>query len=76
VQRIDIVDHTDASSCAGGAKLDVTVVSDAFAGRMLLQRHRMVNECLQELLASSGGAEPPKIHALTLKTLTPSQVQQ
>jgi stress-induced morphogen len=63
---IDIVD-LEQGSCQG-AKLHVTIVSDAaFAGKPLLQRHRLVNECLAALLADG------TIHALQLKTYTQSQ---
>ena len=41
----------------------VVVVSDQFEGKMLIMRHRIVNEILKEELA--GG-----IHALALQTLT------
>ena len=59
-----------------GARVDVTgpdgvhfeavVVSEAFAGKLPLARHRMVYATLGELM---GGA----IHALSLKTLTPEE---
>ena len=51
--------------CDGGAKLEVLVVSDAFDKLPPLKRHRMVNDCLKELM--------PQIHALSLKTYTPEQ---
>ncbi|MBL0012038.1 MAG: BolA/IbaG family iron-sulfur metabolism protein [Nitrosomonas sp.] len=41
----------------------VTVVSDEFSGKMLLARHRMVNNILADELANS-------IHALVLHTMT------
>ena len=44
----------------------VTVVSDEFADKRLIARHRMVNKTLAEELA--GG-----IHALALHTLTPDE---
>merc|ERR1712157_485907 len=37
------------------------VVSDAFEGKKLLERHRMVNDLLQEGLRETGG-----VHALSL----------
>ncbi|CAG9297298.1 BolA family protein [Celerinatantimonas diazotrophica] len=47
----------------------VTLVSEAFAGQKLIARHRLVNECLNELL------EGP-IHALALHTYTPEEWQK
>lgn len=49
-----------------GVHFEATVVSEAFAGKALLARHRMVYATLGELM---GGA----IHALSLKTLTPEE---
>ena len=44
----------------------VTVVSEKFEGRMLVNRHRMVNEVLAEELNG-------KIHALAMHTMTPDE---
>ena len=49
-----------------GVHFEATVISDAFAGKLPLARHRMVYATLGELM---GGA----IHALQLKTLTPNE---
>ena len=49
-----------------GVHFEATVVCEAFAGRLPLARHRMVYATLGELM---GGA----IHALALKTVTPSE---
>ncbi len=56
--------------CEGGAKVEVTVVSDAFEGKPLLKRHRAVNELFAEELASN------EIHALTVKAWTPAQYEE
>lgn len=45
----------------------VTIVSDAFKDQMLIKRHRMVNNTLQQ--------EMQQIHALALHTLTPEEWQ-
>ena len=58
--------HAGASS--GGGHYRLLVVADAFAGRPLLARHRLVYEALGELV---GGA----IHALSMRTLTPEEWQ-
>jgi acid stress-induced BolA-like protein IbaG/YrbA len=57
-----------------GAKVDVTgdgrhfeamVVSEAFEGKTLIQRHRMVMEAVKSEIASD------ELHALSIKTQTP-----
>ncbi len=44
----------------------VVIVSDAFNGKMLVARHRLVNKALEEELAGP-------IHALALHTMTPEE---
>ena len=46
----------------------ILMVSSEFEGKSLLQRHRAVQNVLKELLYS-------RIHALSLKTLTPQEHQ-
>lgn len=43
----------------------VVAVSDAFQGKMLIARHRMINEALKD--------ELKQIHALALHTMTPDE---
>ena len=50
----------------GGDHFEVTVVSRSFAGRSLLERHRLVHAALEEEMKGA-------IHALALKTYTPEQ---
>ncbi|KAI7814254.1 bolA-like protein 2 [Triplophysa rosa] len=57
------VEDTSPNRCAASFK--VLVVSPQFEGKPLLQRHRMVNNCLAE--------ELKEIHAFEQKTLTPEQ---
>ncbi|MET7141709.1 BolA/IbaG family iron-sulfur metabolism protein [Xanthomonas sp. PPL139] len=52
-----------------GVHFEATVVSDTFAGKLPLARHRMVYATLGDLM---GGA----IHALALNTLTPEQAER
>ena len=49
-----------------GDHFEATVVSDAFAGKLPLARHRLVYATLGERM---GG----EIHALALRTLTPEE---
>ena len=55
-----------AGAAAGGGHFDVVVVSAAFAGKPLLDRHRMVNDALREMIGR-------EIHALGLRTLAPGE---
>ncbi len=49
----------------GGDHLEVTVVSEAFAGRSLVQQHQLVYKAVNSAMSSEA------IHALALKTYTP-----
>jgi acid stress-induced BolA-like protein IbaG/YrbA len=49
-----------------GVHFEATVVSEAFAGKLPLARHRMVYATLGEKM---GG----EIHALQLRTVTPAE---
>jgi acid stress-induced BolA-like protein IbaG/YrbA len=50
----------------GGDHLEATVISSAFEGKTRVKQHQMVYGALQEAMASEA------IHALALKTYTPS----
>lgn len=50
----------------GESHFRVTVVSDRFAGRGRVERHRMVNAVLAEELKD-------RVHALALRTLAPDE---
>ena len=53
--------HIDVANPAGdGEHIEVRVASPAFAGRGLVEQHRMVYAALGELM--------PRIHALQLRT--------
>ena len=64
-EHLEVNDIT-AEKC--DTSFNVIIVSEKFTGKPLLQRHRMVNSCLEEELKS--------IHAFTMKTLTPEQWQK
>ena len=51
---------------SGESHFSVLVVSDRFAGKSRVERHRMVNEVLAEELSG-------KIHALAISALTPEE---
>ncbi len=48
--------------------LEITVASDAFKGKMLLQQHRMIMDILKEALAGP-------VHAVKLNTMTLDKYQ-
>jgi len=50
-------------STGGGDHFDVEVIAEAFAGKALVDQHRMVYTALADLM--------PRIHALALRTRTP-----
>jgi BolA protein len=50
----------------GKGHFDVTVVSDAFAGKNRVQRHRLIYDALRDLLESD-------IHAVRINAYTPSE---
>jgi BolA protein len=64
----EVVNESHMHSVPPGSEshFKVTVVTEAFEGRRLLERHRAVNEALADEL--HGG-----VHALALHTLTPEE---
>jgi BolA protein len=69
--RLEILDDSarhagHAGAAAGGGHFNVMIVAAAFEGKPLLDRHRMVNEALRDMIGR-------EIHALGLKTLAPSE---
>lgn len=70
-QRLEISDDSHlhvghAGAQSGRGHFSVTVVADAFAGKTLLERHRMVYDALSEVLETD-------IHALSIKAYTPDE---
>jgi BolA protein len=65
---LDIINETYRHNVPADAEshFKVIAVSNLFEGKMLIARHRMINEALSEELA--GG-----IHALSLHTMTPAE---
>ena len=65
--RDDSAKHAGhAGAASGGGHFEVVIVSAAFEGKSLLDRHRMVNEALRDLIGR-------EIHALGVKTPAPSE---
>ncbi len=59
--RVEVRDYT-----GGGDHFEAVVVSESFEGKSLVERHQAVYHAL-------GDAMRARVHALTLKTLTPAQ---
>jgi acid stress-induced BolA-like protein IbaG/YrbA len=59
--RVEVRDYT-----GGGDHFEAVVVSESFEGKTLVERHQAVYNAL-------GDAMRARVHALTLKTLTPAQ---
>lgn len=62
--QVEVKDFT-----GGGDHFEALVVSPEFEGRSLVERHQIVYRAL-------GDAMRAQVHALSLKTLTPSQYQE
>ncbi|WP_050466680.1 BolA family protein [Herbaspirillum chlorophenolicum] len=52
-----------------GQHFNAVIVSDAFSGKRLIQRHQLV-------YAALGDRMREEIHALSMKTLTPEEFQK
>lgn len=52
-----------------GQHFEAIVISEAFVGKRLLQRHQQVYACLGEKMGN-------EIHALRLSTLTPEEAEK
>jgi acid stress-induced BolA-like protein IbaG/YrbA len=61
--HVEVRDYT-----GGGDHFEALVVSDLFEGKGLVERHQLVYKALSEAMRV-------KVHALTLKALTPAQHQ-
>lgn len=59
--------HAGAQS--GGGHYHVTLVSDAFDGKSLVQRHQLIYQALGDMMKQD-------IHALGINALTPSEHSQ
>jgi BolA protein len=70
--RLEIVDDSARHEGHAGARpggethFRVEIVSDAFAGKTRVDRHRLVNAALADELAG-------RVHALQVKALTPDE---
>ncbi len=58
--------HRGVVESGGGGHFDVYVVSEAFVGRPVVARHRLLYAALADLM-------PHRIHALSIRALTPAE---
>lgn len=70
---LDIVDdsHHHAGhpgAAAGGGHFSVSIVSEQFRDKSMIERHRMVYQAVSELM-------PAEIHALSIKASSPDENQ-
>jgi stress-induced morphogen len=63
IEGVEYVKATDESGGCG-AKFVVLIIASAFEGKPVVMQHRLCHKALEEEMRS--------IHALTLKTVTPS----
>jgi BolA family transcriptional regulator, general stress-responsive regulator len=71
-EALEVQDDSAAHAGHAGARsgkghFNVLIVAEAFAGKPLLERHRMVYEALGELMHTD-------IHALSVKALAPDEL--
>lgn len=72
-QALEVVDDSAAHAGhrgareSGGGHFNVVIVSEAFVGKSLLQRHRLVYDAVQDMM-------PQEIHALSIKALSPDEL--
>lgn len=71
-QRLDVINESElhaghrGSPGTGESHFRILIVSSAFVGKSRVERHRMVNEILQDEIG-------PRIHALALSTYAPDE---
>ncbi|SMG65676.1 BolA-like protein [methanotrophic bacterial endosymbiont of Bathymodiolus sp.] len=70
-ERLEIVDNSQAhaghaGAQSGGGHYHVMIVSDAFTGKSLVQRHQLIYKALGELMKQ-------EIHALGIEAFTPTE---
>ena len=67
--HLELINESHMHSAGTESHFKVIVVSEEFAGKRLLQRHRQINEVLKDELANH-------IHALAIHTYTPDEFSE
>lgn len=69
-ELIEIVDHSAAhaghAGNKGGGHYNVTIVSEQFEGKSLVQRHQLIYKIMGDMMKD-------EIHALGINALTPTE---
>ncbi|MEN8107574.1 MAG: BolA family protein [Pseudomonadota bacterium] len=70
--ELEIVDESakhagHAGAASGGGHYIVTIVADAFTGKNLIQRHRLVYDAVGDMMHSD-------IHALSIQAKSPDEL--
>ncbi len=60
--------HAGHASAGGAGHFTVQIVADCFAGKTLIQRHRLVYSAVDDLM-------PSEIHALSIQAKTPTELK-
>ncbi len=73
-ELLEIIDESaahagHAGAQSGGGHFYVTIVSDIFSGKSLVQRHQLIYQALGDMMKT-------EIHALGINALTPSEHNQ
>ena len=68
--HLDVIDdshmHAGHASAGGAGHFTVVITSDAFEGKNLIQRHRLVYDAVNDIMQS-------EIHALSIKAKSTSE---
>jgi BolA protein len=68
--HVELIDasaaHAGHAQAGGAGHFYLTIVSQAFAGKTLVQRHQLVYQALSDLM-------PSQIHALSIQAYTPDE---
>lgn len=65
--RDDSAAHANHAGHSGGSHLHLTIVSPAFTGLSILERHRLIYRLLDDLMQT-------QIHALAIKAQAPEEL--
>jgi len=71
-KKLEITDDSHlhrghAGAASGGGHFSVVIVSDKFTGLSLVQRHRLVYQAVGDMM-------PGEIHALSIQSLAPEEI--
>lgn len=70
-EKLDIIDESakhagHAGAASGGGHFIIQIVSPAFSGKSLIQRHRLVYDAVNDMMQT-------EIHALSIQAASPEE---